>query len=203
MGTLLCGSMAYLGVHELAALGLRSLGNNVKVSDRAAIYDPERISIGDNARIDDFTVLAGGITIGRNVHVTVFCNLAGGRAGITIADFATLAYGCHVVAQTDDYSGRTMTNSTVPARFKHETSAPVSIGRHVILGTGTVVLPGVNLGDGVSAGARTLFLRSAEPWGVYVGSPARRIKERSRDLLALEREFLDGEPDDAGGDPVR
>lgn len=154
------------------------------------IYDADRISIGDNSRVDDFCVLAGQIAIGRNVHVTVFCNLAGGRAGITIEDFATLAYGCQIVAQTDDYSGHTMTNSTVPARFKNETSRAVKIGRHSILGTGTVVLPGVKIEEGVSAGAQTLFIDSTEPWSVYVGSPARRIKERSRHLLELEREYI-------------
>lgn len=182
--------VGYLSQSELEAMNFRHLGADVKISDRAAIYDADQISIGDHSRIDDFCVLAGRISIGRNVHVTVFCNLAGGRAGLTIDDFATLAYGCHLVAQTDDYSGATMTNSTVPARFKHETSRPVHVGRHAILGTGTVVLPGVTIGEGVSAGARTLFLTDAEPWSIYVGSPARLIKPRQRTLLDLERQLL-------------
>lgn len=182
--------MAYLDADRLRAMGFASLGRNVLVSDRAAIYDCDRITIGDNSRIDDFCVLAGRIDIGRNVHVTVFCNLAGGREGLVLEDFSTLAYGCHVVAQSDDYSGATMANSTVPARFKNETSLRTVVGRHSILGTGSVVLPGVVLAEGTAAGARTVFTRSTEPWGVYVGAPARRAKERSRDLLALEADYL-------------
>lgn len=182
--------MAYLSEEQLHSMGFMSLGRNVLISDKASIYDCDRISIGDNSRIDDFCVLAGAITIGRNVHVTVLCNLAGGRAGLSLEDFSTLAYGCHVVAQSDDYSGVTMANSTVPAAYKNETSLPTVVGRHSILGTGCVVLPGVHLAEGTAGGARTLFLESTAPWGVYVGQPARRVKDRSRGLLRLETEYL-------------
>ena len=191
------GNVAYLTREALESLGLRRLGRNVRVSDRAALYDIDRISIGDNSRIDDFTVVAGEVTIGRNVHVTVFCNLAGGRAGVTLSDFSTLAYGCHVVAQTDDYSGRTMANSTVPARFKQETGAHVRIGRHAILGTGCIVLPGVHIQDGVAGGAGSVFVRSTEPWSIYTGVPARRTGSRATDLLELEAAYL------AQSDPFR
>lgn len=182
--------MAFLNDSDIEALGFKYCGRNVRISTRAAIYDADRISIGDNSRIDDFAVLAGAITIGRNVHVTVMCNLAGGRAGIEIGDFSTLAYRCDIVAQSDDYTGSTMTNSTVPAEYKRETSERVVIGRHVILGTATIVLPGLVIGDGAAAGAGTLFTSSAEPWSIYIGSPARRSGARSRDLLEHERRLL-------------
>jgi len=185
--------MAYLSDEQVAAMGFAHVGRNVRISDRAAIYECEKISIGDNSRIDDFCVVAGRVTIGRNVHLTVFNNVEGGRPGVTIGDFSTLAYGCHVVAQSDDYSGRTMVNSTIPAAYKQEVEDPVVIERQVILGTGCVVLPGVTIAEGTSGGARSLFLESTEPWSIYVGSPARRIKARSRDLLALEARFLAAE----------
>ena len=174
-------------------MGFRRLGRSVLVSTKCSLYAPETVSLGDHVRIDDFAMVAGNVEIGRNVHITAYCNVEGGRAGVIIGDFSTLAYGCHVVAQSDDYSGRTMTNSTIPARFKNEDSRVVRLGKHVILGTGTIVLPGVELPDGVAAGAGTLFTKSVESWGLYVGSPATRVKERSRDLLALTEEFLSTE----------
>jgi galactoside O-acetyltransferase len=185
--------MPYLNDAGLAAMGFRSLGTNVRISDKASIHDAERISIGDNTRIDDFCVLSGTITLGRNVFVGVFCNLAGGHAGITVCDFATMSYATHLVAQSDDYSGATMTGQTIPVELKHETFGPVHIGRHAILGTSTIVLPGVTIPDGVAAGARTLFTNSVEEWSVYVGSPARRLKARSQELLVLEQRYLAGE----------
>ena len=185
--------MAYYSPTELESLGFKGLGKSVLVSTKCSIYTPESVVLGDHSRGDDFAMLAGNVEIGRNVHITAYCNVEGGRAGVNIGDFSTLAYGCHVIAQSDDYSGRTMTNSTIPARFKNEDSRAVRLGKHVILGTGTIVLPGVELPDGVAAGAGTLFTKSVEAWGLYVGSPAKRVKERSRALLALTEEFLSTE----------
>lgn len=182
--------MAYLTKEELAEVGFAHLGKNVKISSRAAIYEAELISLGDNSRVDDFCVLSGKITIGRNVQVSVYCNLAAGEPGITLDDFATLAYGCQVFAQSDDYSGRTMTNPTIPDAYKTEIKRAVTIGRHVIIGTQSAVFPGVNLAEGCAVGAHSVVMKSTKPWGIYVGNPAQRIKERDRSLLALETDYL-------------
>ena len=170
------------------------VGDNVLVSTRAVFYEPEKMRIGDNSRIDDFCLLSGCISIGRNVHLAAYTHLAGGTAGVTFEDFSSCAYGCHVISQSDDYSGRSLTNPTIPDRFKDEVIAPVRVGRHSILGTGTIVLPGCNIGDGVSTGAGTVVTKPLDAWTIYVGQPARPIGPRSRDLLALEIEYLVDEP---------
>lgn len=171
-------------------MGFKSLGKNVRISDRAAIYNADQMEIGDHSRIDDFCVVSGKVSLGRNVHITVFCNIAGGSEGVTIGDFTALAYGCHVFSQSDDYSGKTLTNSTVPARFKQEIKKAVHVGRHCIVGANSVIFPGVTLAEGCSVGAMTLVLKSTEPWGIYAGIPATRIKERRRELLELESIYL-------------
>jgi len=180
----------FLSAIQAAAMGFKSLGENVLISDRAAIYGAERMEIGDNVRIDDFTVISGKVVIGCNVHVSVFCNVAGGTAGVTLDDFSGLSPGCQVFSESDDYSGNALTNPTVPSEFRRETRAAVTLGRHCIVGAGSMVLPGVSLAEGCSVGAMSMVARSTEPWGVYAGVPARRIKERSRDLLLLEDAYL-------------
>ncbi|NJC06113.1 galactoside O-acetyltransferase [Sphingomonas kaistensis] len=184
--------MPFLSQLELEALGFRHLGQGVRISDKASLYNCELISIGDYSRIDDFCVVSGKVTIGRNVHVAVFCNVAGGTEGVTIMDFAGLAYGCHVFSQSDDYSGRTMTNPTVPNRFKNETRKAVLIDRHSIVGTSSIILPGVTLAEGTAVGAASMVTKSTEPWMIYSGVPARRLKSRRRDLLDLEHQFISG-----------
>ena len=171
-------------------MGFRRLGKNVRISDRAAIHNPDQIEIGDNSRIDDFCVVSGRVSLGRNVHVAVFCNIAGGEPGVFMADFAGLAYGVHVFSQSDDYTGRTMTNPTVPRQFKDETRAAVHIERHVIVGANSIILPGVTLAEGCAIGAMSMVTHSTQPWSVYFGIPARRLKARGQDLLALERQYL-------------
>lgn len=186
--------MAFLNEQQLAQMGFKHLGTNVRISDKASIYNPDQIEIGDHSRIDDFCVISGKVIIGRNVHIAVFCNVAGGEKGVTFEDFSGLAYGCHVFTQSDDYSGRTLTNPTVPGKYKREIKKAIVIGRHSIVGTSSLIFPGVILAEGTSVGALSMVTKSTEAWSVYFGNPAKRIKARRRDLLELEKEYLsDGE----------
>lgn len=185
--------MAYLTAKQLSEMGFKSLGKDVKISNRASIYNADQIEIGDHSRIDDFCVISGKVKIGRNVHITPQCLVAGGIPGLEVEDFVALAYGVKVFTQSDDYSGKTMTNSTVPKQFKNEAMLPVKIGRHSIIGAGAIIMPGVEIAEGNSVGANSLVLKSTEAWSVYVGSPAKKIKDRKKDLLELERAYLEGE----------
>lgn len=182
--------MAYLSEEALAAMGFAALGRNVRISDKAAIYGAEQMEIGDNSRIDDFCVVSGRVTIGRNVYIGPFGLIAGGTPGLVFEDFTTLAYRVQVFTQSDDYSGATMTNSTVPREYKKEIFASVRLGRHSIVGAGSTILPGADLAEGTSVGAAALVLEPTQPWSIYVGSPARKLRARKRDLLALEAEYL-------------
>jgi dTDP-4-amino-4,6-dideoxy-D-glucose acyltransferase len=184
-----------VAMHTRAALermGFAALGDNVQVSELASIHGASRITLGNNTRIDDFCVLsagAGGIAIGRHVHVAVFCSLVGtGR--ITLEDFSGLASRVAVYSSNDDYSGAFMTNPTIPAEYTGVEHGDVSIGRHAIVGTGCVVLPGVTLEEGVAIGALSLVNRNCPAFGIYAGRPARRLGDRSRQLLEVEKRFL-------------
>ena len=183
----------YLTEAELKDYGFKELGHNVRIHSRASVYCPEEISIGSNVRIDDFTVIvaSGGVTIGSYVHIANFCFL-GGRHGIVLGDFAGLAHGVKIFTGSDDYSGEMLTNPTVPEEYTGGRSGQVALGRHVIIGSGSIVLPGCELGEGVSVGALSLVNRSLEPWGVCFGIPARRIKSRKKSLLDLEKQLLRG-----------
>lgn len=185
--------MAFLSADQLDALGFKSLGKDVLISDKASIYNPELMAIGDLSRIDDFCVVSGNVTIGRNVHIAVFCNVAGGSEGVVFEDFSGLAYGCQIFSQSDDYSGGTLTNPTVPPEYKNEKRSRVVIGRHCILGTYTVVFPGVEIGEGTAVGAVAVVTKSTDKWSIYAGNPARRVKERKKDLLELEQAYLSAE----------
>lgn len=185
--------MTFLSREQLELMGFRNIGRNVRISDRAAIYNADQIEIGDHSRIDDFCVLSGKVRIGRNVHIAVYCNVAGGSEGVTMEDFSGLAYGCQVFSQSDDYSGRTMSNPTVPSAYKQETKKAVRIGRHCLVGTNSLIFPGVDLAEGCSVGAMSMVTHSTEEWSIYCGVPAKKVKDRKKDLLALEGKYLDKE----------
>lgn len=186
--------MGVLARAVLETMGFASLGRDLHISDRAAFYGCANIALGDNIRIDDFCVLSagqGGITIGNHVHVAVYACLIG-KGRITISDFCNLSSRVSVYSSSDDYSGATMTNPTIPDRYKHVLHADVSLGKHVIIGSGSVILPGTTLEEGVAVGALSVVKESCTAFGIYAGNPARRVRERKRDLLDLELEFMAG-----------
>jgi len=186
--------MAMLSRQAIEALGLASVGENIQISDKASFYGLTRMVLGNNVRIDDFCVLsagAGGVEIGDNVHIAVYSSLIGaGR--ITLSDFCNISSRVAIYSSNDDYSGATMTNPTVPSEFTGVAHADVFVGKHVIVGSGSVILPGVTLEEGVAVGALSLVHKRCEAFGIYAGNPARRIKERKRDLLELEQKFMAG-----------
>lgn len=181
--------MPYLSQIELEQLNFKFLGHNVKISTKASIYNTEMIEIGDNSRIDDFCVLSGKIRLGKHVHIAPFCLVAGGEKGIILDDFSGLAYRVTLFSQSDDYSGKTLTNPTVPAKYKKEYKKEVYLGKHVIIGACSTVFPGVTIAEGCSVGAMSCIRKSTVPWGIYVGNPVKRIAERKKELLELELEF--------------
>lgn len=179
----------------MEALGFASLGRNVLISDKASFYGASNIAIADNVRIDDFCVLSagsGGIVIGNHIHIAVFSSLIG-RGCISLGDFCNISSRVSIYSSSDDYSGATMTNPTVPVRYTGVTHADVLLGRHVIIGCGSVVLPGVTLEDGVAIGALSLVTTDCRAFGIFAGTPAKFVRERKRELLALERRLVSGE----------
>ncbi|MCT7636398.1 acyltransferase [Aliarcobacter butzleri] len=185
--------MAYYTKEQLKELGFKHIGKNVKVSDKASIYNCDQIEIGDNSRIDDFCIISGKIKIGRNVHIAPFCLVAGGEKGIFFEDFSGLAYQVQVFTQSDDYSGRTLTNPTIPDEYKKEIKKEVIIGKHSIVGAGSIIMPGVVLAEGTSVGALSLVRKKTEEWSIYLGNPAKKITSRKKDLLELEKQYLENE----------
>lgn len=184
--------MAFLSREELKSIGFSELGSNVFISDKVSFYNPKNISIGNNVRIDDFCVLSagdGGIEVGDYIHIAVFSSLIGaGR--IKLSDFVNISSRVSIYSSNDDYSGASLTNPMVPDKFKNVQSEDVMLNKHVIIGSGSVILPGVTLEEGSAVGALSLVAKDCEEFSVYSGVPAKRLKARKRDLKAVEQEFL-------------
>jgi len=184
--------MSILNQGELSALGFKSVGKDVQISNKASFYNCANIEIGDSVRIDDFCVLSagsGGIKLGSYIHIAVFSSLIGSEK-IEINDFCNISSRVSIYSSTDDYSGMKMTNPMISDDFKGVFSASVILERHVIIGSSSVVMPGVHLSQGVAIGAMSLVKDSCAEFSVFAGIPAKKIKDRQKNLLQLEKEFL-------------
>lgn len=177
----------YLTERELWKAGVEA-GTNVRVHSTAILVDLHNIAFGSNCRVDPFCVISaagGDIRIGNHVHVASHAILVGG-AGIELEDFSGLSQGVRVYSVSDDYSGQSLTNPTIPQHLQRVTRAAVRIGRHAIVGSGSVILPGGHVAEGCAVGALSIVNRPLETWGIYAGCPVRRIRDRSQALLADE-----------------
>lgn len=183
--------MGFLSQSQINEMGFSRVGKNSILSDKASYYNCKNIAIGDNVRIDDFCVLsagAGGIEIESHVHIAVYASLIG-AGKILLRDFSGLSSRVAIYSSNDDYGGAFLTGPTVPPEFTNVTHADVTVGRHVIIGAGSVVLPGVVLEEGVAIGALSLVSKSCKAYGIYSGVPAKLIKERKKELLEMEKNF--------------
>jgi galactoside O-acetyltransferase len=177
---------------ELKKIGFKSVGSNVLISNKTSIYNPQNIKIGNNVRIDDFCVISaggGGVEIKNNVHIAVFCSLIG-HEKIVMKDFSGLSSRVSIYTSTDDYSGEFMTNPTVNSKFTNVINGEVIIGKHVIVGAGTIILPNVKISDYSAVAALSLVVKNVDEFKIVGGVPAKVIKERKNNLIDLECEFL-------------
>ena len=179
--------------NELKNFGFKKVGRNVSIAKNCTIIGLNNISIGDNVRIDGYTTIVangnGFLNLGTFIHIGGYSLLSAG-AGITMEDFSGVSQGVKIYSKTDDYTGNSLTNPTVDPKYTGVTSGEVILRRHVIIGSGTVILPGVTVGEGASVGALSLVTKHLPEWGVYFGAPVRKIKNRKKKLLELEQEFL-------------
>lgn len=180
---------SFYSEEELKEIGLKNVGRNVLISRKCSMYGVREICIGDNVRIDDFTILSGRIILGNYVHIAAGAYLFGGDEGIELKDYCGISSHCSVYATTDDYLGEAMTNPTIPEQYRNVTQEMVVMEKHVVIGAGSIVLPGVYLGEGSAFGSMSLITKSTEPWMVYKGIPAKVWKERKRMLLELENKL--------------
>jgi len=169
----------------------KKCGKNVQIGDSVLFINPENIEIGDNVRIDDFVKIVSGkkTKIGNYVHISSFCSIIGGGTFI-MEDYSTFSCGCRIITGTDDYSGDAMTNPMVPSKYTNITRGTVVMGKHCILGTNTIIHPNVVLGDGTATGSFTLVNKNLEPWNIWIGIPAKKLKRRKKSIIfKMEKEL--------------
>lgn len=177
--------------NQAYTLDFNHIGLDVTIWPQAKVIFPEVISIGDSVIVDDFVFLMGGqrTSIGSFVHIASFASITGGGE-LLLEDFVGISSGSRVFTGDDDYLGGSLTGPTVPPAYRNAIRSFVHIGKHAVIGANTVILPGVTIGEGVAVGAGSLVKSNLEPWTIYVGTPARPLRERPKErILALERQL--------------
>lgn len=170
--------------NELQLLGLKSCGSNVLISRKVSIYGADRMTIGNNVRVDDFCILSGNITLGNNVHISAYSALYGAE-GIEFKDHSGCSARTTIYSAMDDFSGDYLIGPMHPKGTTHVAGGKVTIGEYVQLGAHCLVFPNVTIHEGAVVGALSLITKDIPKWCIYVGIPARKLKDRKKGLLNL------------------
>ena len=135
--------------YEAASLLARTARHgDVRLRMPLVIYEPERLELGDQVDIGEFTHIRanGGVRIGNQVLIAA-----------------------HVTITTREHPVE------LP-RWSVTSDAPIAIEDDVWIGAGAVVLPGVTIGRGAVVAAGAVVTASVEPYTVVAGVPARAIR---------------------------
>lgn len=169
---------------ELALLGLKSFGNNVLISKKCSIFTPEKVSIGNNVRIDDFCILSGTIKLGDFVHISAYSALYGSQ-GITFCNHTGCSARTTIYSAMDDFSGEYLIGPMHPEHLTCIKGGEVVVSEFVQIGANCVVFPNLIIGEGAVIGAMSLVRESVRPWTVNVGIPLRVVKIRNNNCKKL------------------
>lgn len=177
----------FLSAKELDVMGIRDAENrNILIHSTAVIVNFDEICFGENIRIDPYAVIScKNLVLGNHVHIATGCGLFG-RATISMGDFSGISGHGLIYSSSDDYSGKALTNPTVPTNFTSVKHAEVVIGRHCVIGAHSILLPGSKLDEGAAVGSSSLVIGKLPPWSFSRGIPAKPIKTRHRHCLEHE-----------------
>ena len=151
-------------------------GKNVKIGENVVI--DKNCTIGDNVFIGHNTVIRENVSIGSN---SVLGHLVVIEADTIIGNFVTIQSQCHITkfATIEDnvfFGPKAMCINTYHIshgrKFKPELNGPIiRFGARV--GSGSVIMPGVEIGRETEIGANSTVTRNCLPFCVYIGSPAK------------------------------
>lgn len=138
-----------------------------RVPKRIALNMGAHCRLGRDVFLD--TNEAGSITLGSHVRI---------NAGSVLVSHAAISIGddCLIGEYVSIRDANHGTQAGHPMRLQPHVSAPITIGRNVWVGRGSVILKGVSIGDGAVVAANSVVTRSVAAGTLVGGVPARLIR---------------------------
>lgn len=161
------------------------VGNDVVISGHVDIRHRDLVDIGSHVAIDSFFVCSTRLVIKNYVHIGPLVSIIGGKdATCEVGNFSGMAAGCRIICTSDEYLGEGIICPFIPKEFQDKKiTGGVILEEFVTLGTNVIVFPGIRLAQGSVVAAGSIVTKDTEPWGVYAGNPARRIRERPKEKM--------------------
>lgn len=159
---------------------LKYCGKDVKIYDLAKICNPQWAEIDDKCMIFDYTFIdaRNSLKIGKYCCIGWHCVIEGG-ANIKVGNRVFLGPGSKLLSSTYEFDGF-YTSQLLPDETFSIRSGDITIEDDAYIGAGTVVMPGVTIGEGALVGANSLVNHNLKPWGIYFGNPVKLMGMREK-----------------------
>jgi len=156
------------------------LGNNVRFMPNIFIEGSgSRFLIGNDVTFFPGTYIESGggenafVEIGHSSHFAPYCVLYG-HGGLSIGNHNNVAAGVvfATVQHDDNVLDRHMSQTAI--------SGPITLEDDVWIAAHVTITMNTRIARGCVIGANSVVTRDTEPMGVYVGVPARRLRDRGQ-----------------------
>ncbi|MBU1667015.1 CatB-related O-acetyltransferase [bacterium] len=140
--------------------------NSLDVSIKAKLG--LEVSVGKNSMIDAHTDIGNYTYIGKN------CNITKSTIGkyCSIANNVSIGQGEHTLNKVSTSS------LFYENKYEELTKEPCVIQNDVWIGTDSIILRGVTIGNGAVVGANSVVTKDIPPFAIVAGSPARILRYR-------------------------
>ena len=181
--------------------GLELMGDNLRktikyIGGGVVLYPLCKIIRSQNAEIDDYTRIldfvyidAGkSLKIGKHSMITWHTIIEGG-ASTYIGDRVFIGPGSKILTSTYKIHGF-YSAEFIPNECHEIEYGDISIFNDAYIGASCTIMPGVTIGEGAVVGANALVTKDLESWGIYVGTPAKKIGEREKPTEEMTQKLM-------------
>ena len=180
-----------IGWNEEIKQHLGSCGENVFIGHNVVFTNPSEVHLGDNVRIDPFTLITTALEVGNNVQICSHAVLGGGRAHkVKLGNWSWIGYGSKLFCASEDYSGEFGPVNEFWGSNKIY-RGDITFEDYAGIASDVMVFPKVTLPEGCAIGAKSLVYtkNDLQQWGVYLGHPLKLHKPRFKDnVIALSND---------------
>jgi bifunctional UDP-N-acetylglucosamine pyrophosphorylase/glucosamine-1-phosphate N-acetyltransferase len=166
-GRSVIGSGCQIGPH--AVLHDALIANHVELRSSTVTGS----SVGEGTRVGPYAHLRGNTRIGSNVHVGTSAELKNSAVG-SGSNVAHFSY----IGDTTIGEHTNIGAGTITANYDGTAKHPTRIGDNAFIGSDSVLIAPVTVGDRARTGAGAVVNRDVEPGTTVVGIPARAMGSR-------------------------
>lgn len=201
-----------IGWNEDIKKHLGACGENVFIGHNVIFTQPQNVFLGDNVRIDPFTLITSKLKTGNYVQITAYAMLGGSHNTVTLGNWTFIGYGSKLFTNSEDYSGN---DGPVNEYWGNNKvfSGDIEFKDYAGVASDVIVFPGITLPEGCCIGAKSLVHRNEwntripfvssvgrfqyetvreelVPYTVFAGNPLSRLKKRNK-VAILEKALND------------